>query len=78
MKDKIVFFVIGFLVGAVLSTGIFYVYTLTNKSNTNTNFQQTNGGQPPQKPDDDALKSSNKTSDDSTTSSSKNSSSKTK
>ena len=45
MKDKIIIFVIGVLVGAVISTASFYVYSTTNV-NTNTNFNaQMNGGQ---------------------------------
>ena len=50
MKDKIIFFIIGILTGAVISTGAFYVYTTTNdKSNSNENTQM-NGGQPPEMP----------------------------
>ena len=30
MKDKIIVFIIGVLVGAVLSTGAFYIYTRVN------------------------------------------------
>lgn len=51
MKEKIILFIIGVLVGAVISTGAFYVYTTTanscNNSNQNT---QMNGGQPPEMP----------------------------
>ena len=51
MKDKILLFIIGVLVGAVIATGAFYVYTTTsnscNSSNQNT---QMNGGQPPEMP----------------------------
>lgn len=51
MKDKIVLFVIGVLVGAVISTGAFYIYTTTNSScNCNNQNTQTNGAQPPEKP----------------------------
>ena len=32
MKDKMLLFIIGVLVGAVISTGAFYVYTTTNDS----------------------------------------------
>ena len=35
MKDKIVLFVIGVLVGAIIATGSFYVYTIAN-SNCNS------------------------------------------
>ena len=51
MKDKIIIFIIGLLVGAVISTGAFYIYTTTagkcDSSNQNT---QMNGGQPPEMP----------------------------
>ncbi len=47
MKDKIILFVIGVLVGAVIATGAFYIY---NKSNNNCNNTQMNGGQPPEMP----------------------------
>ena len=51
MKEKIILFVIGVLIGAVISTGAFYVYTTTNNSNSsNTNSTQMNGGQPPEMP----------------------------
>ncbi len=51
MKDKIMLFVIGVLVGAVISTGAFYVYTTTNSScNCNNQNTQMNGGQPPEIP----------------------------
>ena len=46
MKDKIIFLVIGILIGAIVATGAFYIY---NKSN-NTNNIQMNGGQPPELP----------------------------
>ena len=49
MKDKILLFVIGVLVGAVISTGAFFVYTkATTTCNTNDNSQmQMPGGNPP-------------------------------
>ena len=47
MKDKIMLFVIGILLGAVIATGAFYVYT---KANNNCNNTQMNGGQPPEMP----------------------------
>lgn len=51
MKDKIMMFIIGLLVGAVISTGAFYVYTTTNNScNCNNQNSQMNGGQPPEMP----------------------------
>ena len=51
MKDKIMLFVIGVLVGTVISTGVFYIYTTTNSScNCNSQNTQINGGQPPEMP----------------------------
>ena len=49
MKDKIIIFVIGILLGAVISTGAFYIYTITKGSNECDNVQM-NGGQPPEMP----------------------------
>ena len=48
MKDKIILFVIGVLVGAIIATGAFYVYTTSNDS-CNQNMQM-NGGTPPEMP----------------------------
>ena len=52
MKDKFLLFVIGVLMGAVISTGAFYVYTKTATTcNNNTQTQQMpGGGQPPEMP----------------------------
>lgn len=51
MKDKIIMFIIGLLVGAVISTGIFYIYTTTKgKCDCSTQNNQMNGGQPPEMP----------------------------
>ena len=49
MKDKILLFVIGVLVGAVISTGAFFVYIkMTTACNTNRNNQMgMPGGNPP-------------------------------
>ena len=49
MKDKILLFVIGVLVGAVISTGAFFAYTkATTTCNTNSNNQmQMPEGNPP-------------------------------
>ena len=49
-KDKIVLFIIGILVGAVISTGVFYVYTTSNNSCSNNNTQQMPNGTPPSMP----------------------------
>ena len=51
MKDKIILFVIGVLVGAVISTGVFYIYTTITKScDCSSSNTQMNGGQPPEMP----------------------------
>ena len=46
MKEKILIFVIGILLGAVIATGTFYVY---NKTIVNNNCN-TNNVQPPEMP----------------------------
>ena len=62
MKDKLIFFIIGILSGAIISTGSIYFYTLAVNNNTASStpgqFQQTpgtplngeNGGTPPSMP----------------------------
>lgn len=51
MKNKFIVFVIGLLLGAVISTGTFYVYTTTSdKCSDSTTNTQMNGGQPPEMP----------------------------
>ena len=49
MKDKILLFVIGVLVGAIISTGAFFVYTkMSTTCNTSSNSQiEMPGGNPP-------------------------------
>lgn len=49
MKDKIIIFIVGLLLGAVISTGSIYFYTLSyNNSNSNNQMQMPNmGGTPP-------------------------------
>lgn len=49
MKDKLIIFIIGVLVGAVIATGSFYIY-LTTSNCSNNNQTQMNGGQPPEMP----------------------------
>ncbi len=49
MKEKILLFIIGVLVGSIISTGAFYIYTITNNSNSDNNIQM-NGGEPPEMP----------------------------
>ena len=47
MKEKIIIFVIGVLVGAVLATGAFFIYTKASSSNNTTEqTQQINGERP--------------------------------
>ena len=52
MKDKILFLIIGILLGAVIATGAFFAYTkATTTCNTISNNQmQMTGGQPPEMP----------------------------
>ena len=52
MKDKILIFAIGLLVGAIISTGAFYVYIKATNSNNNSNqTMEMRGGNPPEMPD---------------------------
>ena len=47
MKDKLIIFVTGLLLGAIISTASIYFYTLANDSNNsskNNNEMQMNGG----------------------------------
>lgn len=50
MKDKIFMLIIGLLLGAVIATGAFYVYTTSNKCNCNNQNTGMNGGTPPSMP----------------------------
>ena len=49
MKEKLVLFITGLLVGAIISTGVFYVYSVTNNSSCNSTSDnlQMPGGNPP-------------------------------
>lgn len=49
MKDKIIVFIIGVLVGAVIATGAFFAYTKINSEN-NGGPGGMNGGTPPSMP----------------------------
>ena len=50
MKNNVILFIIGVLVGAIISTGAFYIYTATtNNSNNNQNTQMP-GDNPPSMP----------------------------
>ena len=50
MKDKIIVFIIGLLLGGVIASGAFLIYTKTNSSSCNNQNTQMNGGQPPEMP----------------------------
>ncbi len=51
-KEKIIIFIIGFLAGSIISTGAFYIYTVTNSSNyKNPDMQMEHGQKPPEMPD---------------------------
>lgn len=55
-KEKIILFVIGVLIGAVISTAAFFVYTKTLGTSSNTSgssSQQMPGGTPPEMPNGD-------------------------
>lgn len=79
MKDKILLFVIGVLVGAVISTGAFFVYTkLTTACNNNNNqigmpggnppsIQKGQNGEPPAKPGESDTQNSNNSQNNSQT-----------
>lgn len=47
MKDKVMLFVIGALVGAIIATGVFFIYT---KINSNNSGMMGPGGNPPSMP----------------------------
>lgn len=51
MKEKIIIFVIGLLIGGIIASGAFLVYTnVTNTSNCNVQNIGMNGGTPPEMP----------------------------
>ena len=48
MKDRILLFIIGLILGAVIATGAFFVYTKATTCNNSNNTQmQMPGGTPP-------------------------------
>ena len=49
-KEKILLFIIGVLVGAVISTAAFFVYTKTLGTSSNNSSMQMRGGTPPERP----------------------------
>ena len=65
MKDKIMMFIIGLLVGAILATGAFYIYSKTaGKCSCSTQNTSMNGGQPPEMPNGQNSQPPEKPSDD--------------
>ena len=50
LKDKIIIFIIGLLVGAVIATGAFFIYSKTTCNTTNNSQMQMPGGNPPSMP----------------------------
>jgi hypothetical protein len=79
MKDKILLFIIGVLVGAVISTGAFFVYTkltINNSTSQQTQMQMPGGnmqgmpsgenGQPPERPGETNSKTTQSNSSSST------------
>ena len=52
MKEKIIIFVVGLLLGAIISTGSIYFYTVASSSNNNNQNIQMNGTNPPSMPSD--------------------------
>ena len=58
-KEKIILFVIGVLVGAVISTAAFFVYAKTlGSSDTGSSSQQMPSGTPPEMPSGESDQSS--------------------
>lgn len=62
MKEKIIIFLIGLLLGAIISTGSIYIYTISTQTNNNINMEMpndkgqggmmdNNGTNPPEIPD---------------------------
>lgn len=47
MKEKILLFVVGVLVGSIIASGSFFVYTVANNSSKCDNQMQMPGGNPP-------------------------------
>ncbi|MBQ6510708.1 hypothetical protein IJI94_01955 [Candidatus Saccharibacteria bacterium] len=59
-KEKVILFIIGVLVGAVISTAAFLVFTKTLGTSSNDNSsssQQMQGGTPPEMPSDNGSNS---------------------
>ena len=52
MKDKLLIFIIGVLVGAVIASGTFFVYMKSSTCNNNNQQMQMPGGTPPSMPNE--------------------------
>ena len=50
MKEKIIIFIVGLLVGGVIASGAFLIYTKTTDKNCSAETTQMNGENPPEKP----------------------------
>ncbi|MBE6161331.1 MAG: hypothetical protein E7158_03845 [Firmicutes bacterium] len=51
MKEKVIVFIVGLLLGAIISTGSIYFYTVANSSNNNQGSRiEMNGGTQPSMP----------------------------
>lgn len=50
MKDKIIMLIIGFLLGAIIATGVFYLYTSNNSNDCVQSNIQMDGQKPPEMP----------------------------
>ena len=50
MKEKVIIFIVGLLMGAIISTGSIYIYTVANSSSNNNQNNQMMGGNPPSLP----------------------------
>lgn len=69
MKDKILVFIIGLLVGAIIATGCYYLYSKTHTTNNSDRPAMMNGnstgmpsGTPPSMPSNDQNGTSNQNS----------------
>ena len=50
MKEKVIIFIVGLLLGAIISTGSIYFYTVASNSNNKNQVMQMNGENPPSMP----------------------------
>lgn len=73
MKEKVIIFIIGLLLGAIISTSSIYIYTIANNSNNGeanvqipsgngqTDTMRQNGGTPPEIPNNNNQENSQST-----------------